>query len=102
MNRDYVIRYARAWCGRMNIDVPPIRVKKLKTMGSISYHKDDPDDRQPFVTISSWLLKWWMRDELEDTIRHELIHIASDDYGHGSTFKSYARRYNVQIREEDT
>ena len=102
MERGYVIRYMRHWCGRLGIDVPPVTIRKLKTMGSISYHKDQPYNRDPHISISKWLLMWWLRDELEDTIRHELIHIASDDYKHGWKFKQYARRYNVKIRDEDT
>jgi hypothetical protein len=102
MNRDYVVKYTKHWCGRLGIDVPPIRITNLNTMGSIAYHKDEPDNRCPFISINKPLLDWWMRDELEDTIRHELIHIASDDYEHGVEFKKYARRYNVKIRVEDT
>jgi len=92
----------RAWCSRLDIPVPPITIRKLKTMGSISYHKDQPDNREPRISINKWLLRWWLREELEDTIRHELVHIKSDDYGHGYKFKEYARRYNVKIRKEDT
>lgn len=111
MNRDYVVRYARSWCGRLGITVPPLAIRNMNTMGSISYHKgclngyvleDRIIIREPRVSINRLLLMWWMRDELEDTIRHELIHIASDDYGHGVVFKACARRYNVKIRQEDT
>ena len=92
----------KQWCSRLGMGAPPIAIRKLNTMGSISYHKEEPNDRQPHISINKSLLMWWMRDELEDTIRHELIHIASDDYGHGSDFKQYAKRYNVKIRDEDT
>jgi hypothetical protein len=103
MNREYVIRYARAWCSRLGIDMPPISIRKMNTLGSISYHKHAKvKDRNPYITLNKKLLLWWKRDELEDTIRHELIHIASNDYGHTSVFKGYARRYDVQIREQDT
>ena len=80
-------------------------------MGSISYWNGDllgvPEEerilyREPRISISKGLMLWWKRDELEDTIRHELVHIASDDYTHGVVFRELARRVNVKIREEDT
>ena len=83
---EYTRRYIYQWCGRLGVDRPVVKFRRMRYSGSCDF-------TDHIITISKYLLYPSRRFDLEDTCRHEVLHLINAT--HDKNFLEFAQRLGM-------